>query len=301
MMNRRTFLCAITLGTLSAPFFAEAQQAGKVWRVGFLSPLFGEDPVLGPLLQGLRQLGYVEGGSLVIEQRYSGGRREELPALAEQLAHLKVDVIVASGSAATIAAESVSATIPVAFVMGDLAKGSLVRSGSNLTGIALMTPEMGAKWVELIRDALPGIRRVAILWDPTATRAQVQSAEAAARSLGITTQTVIGHQAHEIDAAFETAVKQRVGAIVVLSSASFTFRTQRIVGLSTRHRLRAIYEQRAFVEAGGLISYGPDLPDVCRHLAAHVDKILKGAKPADLPIEQPTKFELVINRASRES
>jgi putative ABC transport system substrate-binding protein len=155
---------------------------------------------------------------------------------------------------------------------------------------------VSAKWVELIRDAVPTVRRIAILWDPVGTpRAQLQAAEAAATPLGLATVAVIGHEAKDIDAAFKTAVERRAGAIVVLPSASFAFRQQWIMGLSARIRLPAIYGDRDFVELGGLMSYGPDLRDVCRRLSAQVDKILKGAKPGDLPIEQPTKFELAIN------
>jgi putative ABC transport system substrate-binding protein len=294
-MDRRAFMGALAGGLLATPLAAEAQPTGRVWRIGLLSPLFREDPLLEPLLEGLRELGYVQGRNLVLEQRYAGGRREHLSALAEELARLKIDLLVSSGPAATIAGKMVSAKVPVVFVTDGPAANTLTPRGSNLTGMALMPPKMGAKWVELIRDALPEVRRVAILWDPTGTRPQLQSAEVAARSLGLAALSVIGHLAHEIDAAFETAVKQRVGAIIVLPAGSFAFRKQQIIGLSARHRLAAIYGDRDFVQAGGLISYGPDLRDACRRLAAHVDKILKGAKPADLPVEQPTKFELVIN------
>jgi putative ABC transport system substrate-binding protein len=161
--------------------------------------------------------------------------------------------------------------------------------------MGLMNPERSAKSIELIRDALPAIRRVAILWDPTGNRVQQQSAEAAARSRGLAALTIIGHQAHEIHAAFETARKEGVAAVLVLSSAAFASQRRRIVALAARHRLPTIYERRDFVEAGGLMSYGPDLRDVFRRLAVYADRILKGAKPADLPVEQPTKFELVVN------
>ena len=191
---------------------------------------------------------------------------------------------------------AVSARLPVVFVTGDSVGDTPERPGGHMTGMALTTPGVSAKWVELVRDALPTIRRVAILWDPVGTpRAQLQSAEAAATSLGLATVAVIGHDAKDIDAAFKTAVERRAGAIVVLPSASFAFRQQWIVGLAARTRLPATYEHRDFVELGGLMSYGPDLRDVCRRLAAQVDKILKGANLSDLPVEQPTTFELVIN------
>ncbi len=294
-MTAGLLVVSLIASLLAAPLSAEAQQSGKVYRVGFLSPLLREDRVLERLLQGLRDLGYVEGRNLVIEQRYAGGRREALPILVEELARLKLDLIVSPGLDTTIVSKAVSARLPVVFVTGDPVEGNLARPDQNTTGIVLMLPGIGGKWVELVRDALPAIRRVAILWDPTSTRAQLRSAEAAAGSLGFATLPVIGHEATDIAAAFETAVKHRVGAIVILSSASFAFRKQWIVDLSARHRLPATYEHRDFVEAGGLMSYGPDLRDVSRHLAAQVDKILKGANPANLPVEQPTKFELVIN------
>ena len=272
-----------------------------MYRIGFLgaASAAGYAREVEAMRDGLRDLGYVEGQNLIIEQRYAGGKPEYLPVLAEDLTRLKVDVLVASGSAATTAAEAVSTRVPVAFVMRDLVGQDLVasmaRPGGNLTGIALMNPEMGARWIELLRDALPAIRRVAILWDPTSHRTQLRSAEAAAKSLRFTALTILGHLAYEIDAAFEMALKQRVPAIVVLSSASFVFRKEQIVGLAARLRLPGIYAHRDFVEAGGLMSYGPDLREMYRRLSTDVDKILKGAKPADLPVEQPTRFELLIN------
>jgi putative ABC transport system substrate-binding protein len=293
-VNRREFVGILGFGLLAPPLAGEAQQAGRVYKIGFLSPLPGEDPGLEPLLQGLRDLGYGEGRNLVVERRYAGGRREYLPTLASELADLRTDLLVSSGSAATIAAKTVSRRLAVAFVSLDL-DDSLARMGGNLTGVALTNPEISAKWVELIHDALPGARRVAILWDPTSPRTQLRSAEATAKALGLGAVTIVGHTAQETDAAFEAATKARVGAIVVLSSPSFAYRRQQLVALSGRHRASGIYDRREFVEAGGLMSYGPVLGAVGRLLAAHVDKILRGANPADLPIEQPAKFELVIN------
>ena len=295
MITRRAFIGTVTGALLAGPLAAEAQPLGKVYKIGFLSPLPGEDPALGPLLQGLHDLGYDEGRNLVVERRYAGGRREYLPILASELADLEIDLLVSSGSAATIAAKPVSRRLPVAFVSLDL-DDSLARPGSNLTGVALTnSEEISAKWVELIHDALPAARRVAILWDPTSPRTQLRSAEASAKSLSFAAGTILGHTSAETDAAFEAAIKQRAEAIVVLSSASFAYRKQQLVALSVRHRLPGIYDRREFVEAGGLMALGPAPGSVGRLLAAQVDKILKGAKPADLPMEQPTKFELVIN------
>jgi putative tryptophan/tyrosine transport system substrate-binding protein len=294
MRTRRAFIGTLGLGLLTAPHASEAQPVGKVYKIGFLSPLPGEDPALGPLLQGLRDLGYDEGRNLVVERRDAGGRREYLPILASELADRRIDLLVSSGSAATVAAKTVSPRLPVAFVSRDLGD-SPTRAGGNLTGVALTNPEISAKWVELIHDALPAARRVAILWDPTSPRTQLTSAEATAKSLGLVAGTIVGHTTAETDAAFEAATKQRAEAIVVLSSASFAYRKQQLVALPVRHHLPGIYDRREFVEAGGLMALGPAPGNVGRLLAAQVDKILKGAKPGDLPVEQPTKFELVIN------
>ena len=300
MTTRRAFIGTLGLGFLAAPHASDAQPVGKVYKIGFLSPLPGEDPALGPLLQGLRDLGYDEGRNLVVERRYAGGRREHLPVLATELADRRIDLLVSSGSAATIAARTVSPRLPVAFVSRDLGD-SPTRAGGNLTGVALTNPEIGAKWVDLIHDALPAARRVAILWDPTSPRTQLRFSEATAKSLGLATVTIVGHTTAETDAAFEAATKQRAEAIVVLSSASFAYRKQQLVALSVRHHLPGIYDRREFVEAGGLMALGPAPGSVGRLLAAQVDKILKGAKPADLPVEQPTKFELLINLKTAKS
>jgi len=292
-MDRRTFLAGTGAVLLAAPLSAGAQQAGRVYKIGFLSPVLG-DPVLGPLLQGLRDLGYGEGRNLVVERRYAGGRREHLPTLATGLADLRVDLLVPSGTAATNAAKTESRRIPVAFVSRDLVESPACVDG-NLTGVALTNPEISANWVKLIHAALPAARRVAILWDPTSPRTQLRSAEATAKSLGLAVVMILGHTAEETVAAFQTATKARGEAIVVLSGASFVYRREQLVALSTRHRTPGIYDRREFVETGGLMSYGPVLGAVGQLLAAQVDKILKGARPGDLPVEQPTKFELVIN------
>ena len=234
MMGRRAvaLLLTLTLGLLATPFAADAQQAGKARRIGWLRYASRSEAAryLEVFRQALRERGYVEGRSLVIEQRYSGGRPEHLLVLAEDLASLNVDLIVSSGSAATSAAKRVAATVPVVFVTEDPLEDNPVASGArpggNVTGMALMNPEIGAQWVELVRDALPAIRRVAILWDPTGTRVQLRSAEAAARSLGLATLTIIGHQPHEIHAAFEAAMKERVDAVVILSSATLASQKQ---------------------------------------------------------------------------
>jgi putative ABC transport system substrate-binding protein len=292
----RLVVALLALAFLAAPLAAESQSAGKV-QIGWLTT--APHPFLEAFRQGLRDLGWVERQNLVIEERYAGGRPERLADLATELIKLKVNVIMVSGAAATRAAHRASASAPVVFVTGDPVSdgivASLARPGGNVTGLALMNTEVSAKWVELIREVLPGTPRIVILWDPSASRPQLQVAEAAARSLQLQVRTLEARSAEEIDRAFQVAVSDRAGALVPLSSAFFAAEKQRIAGLAARHRLPIVYEHRDFVEAGGLMSYGPDLRDVFRRAAGYVDKILKGARPADLPVEQPTKFELVVN------
>jgi putative ABC transport system substrate-binding protein len=285
----------LTLGLLAAPFPAEAQQSGKVYRVGWMTT--GPLPFIANFREGMRELGYVEGQNVVIEQRY--GAPERLTELAEELARFKADLIVASGSAAVRAAQKVSGSIPVVFVtgdpVGDRVVANLARPGGNMTGLALLNPEISAKWIELIKETLPKASRIGVLFDPGSTPTQPMAAESAARSLGLQTATLEAGSADDIERAFQTAVRERVGAIVPLSSAFFNFQRERIVSLAVKYRIPAVYENRQFVEIGGLMSYGPDYRDVFKRLAGYADKVLRGTKPADLPVQQPNKFELVIN------
>jgi len=291
----RLIRLAVILSLTLAPLAVNAQQAGKVYRIGWMTT--GPLALIVNFREGMRELGYVEGQNVVIEQRY--GRPERLPELAEELTRLKVDLIVASGSAAVRAAQKVSVSVPIVFVTGDPVGdhfvASLARPGGNMTGLALLNPEISAKWIELVRETFPKASRIAMLFDPGSTRTQPVAAESAARSLGLQTVTLDAGSADDIERAFQTAARERVGAIVPLSSAFFNSQRERIVSLAARHRMPAVYENREFVEVGGLISYGPDYRDVFKRLAAHADKVLKGTKPTDLPVEQPTKFELVIN------
>ena len=291
----RLIRLAVILSLTLAPLAVNAQQAGKVYRIGWMTT--GPLALIVNFREGMRELGYVEGQNVVIEQRY--GRPERLPELAEELTRLKVDLIVASGSAAVRAAQKVSVSVPIVFVTGDPVGdhfvASLARPGGNMTGLALLNPEISAKWIELVRETFPKASRIAMLFDPGSTRTQPVAAESAARSLGLQTVTLDAGSADDIERAFQTAARERVGAIVPLSSAFFNSQRERIVSLAARHRMPAVYENREFVEVGGLISYGPDYRDVFKRLAAHADKVLKGTKPTDPPVEQPTKFELVIN------
>ena len=283
------------LALLAAPLGPEAQQSGKVYHVGWITT--GPLVFIANFREGMRELGYSEGQNVVIEQRY--GAPERLTELAEGLARFKADLIVASGSAAVRAAQKVSGSVPVVFVtgdpVGDRVVANLARPGGNMTGLALLNPEVSAKWIELIKETLPKTSRIGVLFDPGSTPTQPMAAESAARSLGLQTVTLEAGSADDIERAFQTAARERVGAIVPLSSAFFNFQRERIVSLAVRYRIPAVYENRQYVEIGGLMSYGPDYRDVFKRLAGYADKVLRGTKPADLPVEQPTKFELVIN------
>jgi ABC-type uncharacterized transport system substrate-binding protein len=294
-------------GLLTAPLAAEAQQAAKSARIGFLSA--GSPPItphlLEAFLQGLRELGYVEGRNLVIEYRFAEGKFERLPALAAELVALKVDVIFAGGSAQALAAKQSTKTIPIVFIFaGDpVADGlvtSLARPGGNLTGLASVASDLVGKRLEQLKQAVPGVSRVAVLWHPGGfgggtNKNMLKATDAAARALGVRPQFVEVRGPEDFDRAFSDMTKARAGALTVLGSVVFSIERRRLVDLAAKNRLPAVYALREFVDAGGLMSYGANQADLNRRVAAYVDKILRGAKPADLPIEQPTKFDLVIN------
>jgi len=305
-MERRTFMAMLTGGLVASPFAAEAQQAAKIARIGYLTPSLGVNPHLPEAFrQGLRVLGYVEGRNVVIEYRDAEGKLERLPALAAELVALKVDVIVAANSLAVLPAKQATKTIPIVFaVAGDpVGSGlvtSLARPGGNVTGLSVLSPELVGKRLELLTQAVPGVTRVAVLWQPGAAGERtdkdiLKGAEAAARALGVRLQIVEARGPADFDRAFSDMTRARAGALTVLTSGMFTTERRRLVDLAAKNRLPAVYGSREYVDAGGLLSYGPDLADMFRRAATYVDKILKGAKPGDLPVEQPTKFELVIN------
>jgi len=288
---------------LTAPLPAEAQAPGKVPRIGFLSPISStNDPRLEAFLQGLRDLGYVEGKTIAIEYRFAEGRSEGLPALAAELVRLKVEVIVTAAPAATEAARQATSTIPIVFgVSGDpVAVGlvaSLARPGGNITGLASIAPEVVGKELELLKEVAPKVSQVAILQNSSNPGHPVvlRQAEGAARALGVQLHIVQARTPPEIDAAFTAMRSQRVGGVLVLRDALFLAERAQIAALAAKSRLPAVYGFREQAEAGGLMAYGASVPAMYRRAATYVDKILKGAKPADLPVEQPTKFELVIN------
>jgi putative tryptophan/tyrosine transport system substrate-binding protein len=306
-VNRRRFLGALSASLLAAPVVAEAQPAVKIARIGWLADnLAATSHLREAFLQAMRDLGYVEDRNLVIEHRYAEGLTERRPALAAELVALKVDVIVSVGTPSAVAAKQATRTLPIVFAgVGDpVASGlvtSLARPGSNVTGLSLfITPKLQGKRLELLKQAVPGVNRVAILWQPGAVSESTEKdilkeSEIAARALGVRLQSVEVRGPADFDGAFTHMTGARADALTVYGSAMFFDERRRLVDLAAKSRMPAAYGLREYVDAGGLMSYGPHSPDLYRRAAAYVDKILKGAKPADLPVEQPTKFELVIN------
>ena len=306
MIDRRTFVAGTGAVLLAAPFAVEAQQATKVARIGYLvSDLVTNLHLREAFLQGLRDLGYVEGRNVVIESRNAEGKSERLPVLAAELVALKVDVIAAQGTSAALAAKQATRTLPIVFGgVGDpVASGlvtSLARPGGNVTGSSILNPELVGKCLEQVKQAVPGVSRVAVLWQPgglgeRTSRDMLKRAEVAAQALGVRLQVVEARGPENLDRAFSDMTRARAGALTVLPSGVFNNERRRLVDLAAQNRLPAVYPWRESVDAGGLMSYGPNTADSLRRAATYVDKILKGAKPGDLPVEQPTKFELVIN------
>jgi len=303
---RRIRLAVVLALSLLTPLAASAQQATKVPRIGYLAGNMATAPHLPEAFrQGLRDLGYFEGRNVVIEYRDAEGKLERLPALAAELVARKVDVILAGGTPQAQAAQQASRTIPIVFgsVADPVTDGlvtSLARPGGNITGLSLRAPELVGKRLELLTQAVPGISRAAALWQPGtyAERTEqdiLKEAEVAARALGVQLQFVEARGPEDFDRAFSDMTRARAGALTVLPSTMFFVERRRLVDLAAKNRLPAVYISSEFVMPGGLMSYGPNVADLFRRAATYVDKILKGAKPAELPVEQPTKFELVIN------
>jgi putative ABC transport system substrate-binding protein len=297
-----------SLGVLVAPLAAEAQQAAKVARIGFLATNLAsssQQEQHEAFLLGLRDLGYVEGRSVAIEYRNAEAKLERLPTLAAELAALKVDVIVAAaGTHPALAAKQATRTLPIVFIAAGnpVTSGlvtSLARPGGNATGLSTLSPELVTKWLELLTLVVPGVSRVAVLWQPggmgDTDKEVLREADVAARALGVQLQVVEARGPADIDRAFSEMTRARAGALTVLSTPLFASEQKRLVDLAAKSRLPMIAELREFAEAGGLMTYGASIRDLYRRAATYVDKILKGANPATLPVEQPTKFELVIN------
>ena len=306
MIDRRTFLAGAGAALLATPLAAEAQQAAKVARIGYLAlNLAASAHLTEAFRQGLRDLGYVEGRNLVIEYRDAEGKPERFPALAAELVALKVDVIVAGGTPLVLTAKQATKTIPIVFAtaadpVGSGLVTSLARPGGNVTGLSVLLPELVGKRLEQLKQAVPGVSRVAVLWQPgghdeRTDKDILKEAEVAARALGVRLQFVEARGPTDFDRAFSDMTRARADAVTVQSTNIFFIERRRLLALAAKNRLPAMYLVREFVDAGGLMSYGPNVADLFRRAAIYVDKILKGAKPADLPVEQPTKFELVIN------
>jgi putative ABC transport system substrate-binding protein len=306
-VDRRAFLGTLVGGLLAAPLATEAQKAGKVWRIGVIAyapttaDMVGPDPkpsAVNALLRGLRELGYVYGQHFVTESRGAEGKPERFPGLVAELISLQVDVIVAV-SASLPAVKQATSTIPVVFpgttdpVGAGYAK-SLARPGGNFTGLSFQSLELVVKRLELLKQLVPTGGPVAVLWD-RAFPGQWAAVEAAARERRWKLLSLPILDVSEVDGAFRTATKARAGALLVTAGLALDPHPQRVADLAATHRLPAMYAFRFYVERGGLACYAPDLVEVWRAAAAFVDKILKGAKPGDLPVEQPTKYELVIN------
>jgi putative tryptophan/tyrosine transport system substrate-binding protein len=303
-MDRRTFLTTIA-GLVAAPLRAEAQPA-KVFRIGILGTYPPTAPEFAHLweafAQGLRERGYEEGQNLAIERRFVEGKVERLPELAAELVRLNVSVIVAGGQPPPVAAKRATATIPIVMTNFSDPVGlglvtSLSRPGGNITGLALLTVELVGKQLQLLKEAVPKVSRVAFLTNPSNPGAalQLRDAETAARSLGLQLQVLEAQRPDELAAAFAAMDRERAGAVLLPGDSLFFYYRAQIADLAIKSRMPALFAPKEFAEAGGLMAYGANIADLYRRAATYVDRILKGANPADLPVEQPTKYDLVIN------
>jgi ABC-type uncharacterized transport system substrate-binding protein len=289
---------------LAIAVIAEAQQPNKIQRIGVLAPssAYFLSSQLEAFRQALRELGYVEGQNIAIEYRYAEGKLDRLPALAGELVRLKVDIIVAASTPAALAAKNATKEIPIVFetIIDPVASGvaaSLARPGGNITGVTMGGAELYGKRLELLKETIPKLTRAGILWNPTSTAAQLNLKEtrAAAQPLKLEIQSLEVRSPEDIEPAFDAATRAKVSAMMITQSPPLTMYSKRIVDLAARHRLPVIYPQRQWPDSGGLMSYGSNVDDSYRRLASYVDRILKGVKPVDLPVEHSTKMELVIN------
>src|SRR6266849_9554515 len=297
-MDRRVFLAGASAVLLAAPVAVEGQQAGKVYRVGFIS--IGVSDGTGPTAfrVGMRELGYVEGVNFVIDGRYAAARAERLPALARELVTAKPDVIVAIGTQAAEAAKAETKSIPIVMSLVSDAVGTglvsnLARPGGNVTGLTLMMPELSAKRVQLFKEVLPRLSQMAVLWNPAdpPRLAEFKEVQEAAARLGITVRSVEIRRLDEFDRAVAELTRSRVEGVLVLSDPFTSMHRIRVIDFATKHRLPVVSSYRPWAESGALMAYGPDLSDIARRAATYVDKIFKGVKPGELSVEQPTKFE----------
>jgi putative tryptophan/tyrosine transport system substrate-binding protein len=302
MMDRRRFVGAFAGGLVIARSVAEAQPAAKVYRIGFLLGATGESvsSLFHALEEGLRELGYVEGRNIVFEQRYADGRMERLPDLAAELVRLRVDVIVTGSNIHVAAARRATTTIPIVMVftadpVGSGFVASLARPGGNVTGLtADASPELWAKYLALLKEVVPKLSRVGVLGQ-VSTQVGFPELEAVSRRLDVALEVADIRSPEDFDGVFATMIGKRVGAVLIVVGPLTYLLRQTIADAALKYRLPAITNVNQFAQAGLLMSYGPNLPDLYRRAALYVDKILRGAVPADLPVEQPSKFELIIN------
>jgi putative tryptophan/tyrosine transport system substrate-binding protein len=301
-------IVTLTLGILAAPVISTAQPPTHVHRIGWLSGGERDPYYVEAFLEGMRARGYVEGQHLVLESRGAEGQYERFPALAAELVHLPVDVLVVTNTPAALTAKHATSTIPIVMVgvgdpVGSGLVASLARPGGNVTGLASLQPELMGKRLEFLKAVLPTVSRVAILWNPgnPSAASPVRAAEVAAEALGVQPVPVEARGPDAFDRAFAVMTRAHAGALLVVGDRVFHQDRRRLAELAATSRLPTMHNVREFVDDGGLMSYGNNIPDMFRRAATYVDKILKGAKPADLPVEQPTTFELVINLKTAEA
>jgi putative ABC transport system substrate-binding protein len=302
-MGRRRFLLTSLAGVLAAPLSAETQQTRKMPRIGILTlASSASTPILEAFRGALREIGYVESQNIVLEFRFAHGRPDTLASLAAELVRQDLDIIVADGGQAALAAKRATHRIPIVMgAVGDPIKvglvASLARPGANVTGLTLLSVELSSKRLELLREAIPNASRVAVLWNPSnpAGRDYLLQTKGAARGLGVELAAVEVRGASDLDSALEAVAAARPSALISLADATLWNQRRRVVDFALRKRIPALFPEREFADDGGLMAYGPNVPANFRRAAVYVDKILKGARPADLPVEEPTKFELIIN------
>jgi putative tryptophan/tyrosine transport system substrate-binding protein len=306
-LRRREFITLLGGAAAAWPVAAHAQQAGSIPRIGVLWP--GDAPPVSPRMesfrQGLRASGFVDGQNIAIELRYAQRGPQQLPELAAELVRLKVDVIFASGDLAPKVAQQATETIPIVVIGDDILGAGLItslsRPGGNTTGLTILSPELSAKRLEVLRDIIPGLSRVTALWDPTTGASQVTMTTSAAVSLNLKLQVLEVRRREDVAGAVRAARNSQADALNVFSSPFLAALHREIIAFAAEHRLPAIYQWKEHAEAGGLVSYGPSLAAMWRQSAIIVSKVLKGAKPADLPVEQPSKLELVVNLRTAKS
>ena len=303
-MQRREFITLLSGIVAAWPLAARAQQPAKIPRIGFLgnSTATMEANLIGPLRDGLRELGYEEGRNVIIEFRWADGKYDQFPALVAELLAAKVDVIITAGTPATLAIKKATSMVPLVFIaVGDPVGTGVVpnlgRPGGNITGLSSIAPDLEGKRLELLREVVPKLSHVAFFLNPANAfhTASMRQARVAAQSLGIKLQPMEVNKSEQLDGAFASIVKEKPDALLILADRVFLHNRKRMMEFAIQQRLPSVNAYRELVEAGGLISYGPSYEDMHRRAAVYVDKILKGTKPADLPIEQPTKFTLLIN------